>query len=188
MHKACVVAHQQVDSVDVVVASPQNNLISQVIFGGENVAEIPKNFGEKFPKLKIFWLYKSPISVVRNFTFKNMENLLDLRFVSNKITTIESYAFDGLVNVRTLRLSHNLIEVLVENIFAPMIELRDITLEDNKLRVLSPAVFQIPGGKLENVNLNSNVCISAYYYKKAFVIHFERMAKDIKEKCSRSEE
>lgn len=190
-HKACVVSDQQVDSKDVVVASPSYDFITWVTLSGENVVEIPKNFGEKFPKLEIFVAFGSSIAIVRNFTFANMNNLLELRLNSNKITTIESHAFDGLSNVRKLNLGHNLIEVLVENIFASMVNLEELYLNDNKIRILSPSLFEIPGGRLYKVRLHSNVCISSDYDKNTVKfgedINDEDLAGDIKNKCWTSE-
>lgn len=124
---------------------------------------LPKNIGEKFPELEIFYARRCVLSNVPNFVFKNMQKLERLHLEFNKIVTIESGAFHDLIEVKSLSVEHNLIETIHENLFATMKSLREINFQFNNIAVLSPMTFEIPGGVLGTLRLKGNVCLTKHY-------------------------
>lgn len=116
---------------------------------------------------------------MRNHDLKNMQNLQNLDLDFNRITSIDSDSFKDLVSLKMLSLSRNLIETLEFNIFASMVSLKSVYLGNNKIKILSSKTFEIPGGKLDYVDLESNVCINGLYHSEGW----DRLKTEIKEKC-----
>lgn len=161
--KTCRVS-QPIETEEYVLASPVNTTVEQFyVSENDKVKYLPKDIGDKFPSLKEFWALSCGLTVLRDHYFKNMANLLNLNLFGNKITTIEPAAFKDLVSLEKLWLENNLIETLDGRTFATMVNLKQLDLHQNKIRILSPTTFQITGGKLERVDLGSNVCINKWY-------------------------
>lgn len=143
--------------------------VEQVFFyNNGKVKYLPKNFGEKFPNLKDFWTKSCGLVIIRNFYFLNMRNLEYLVLSFNKIASIDSKAFKDLVNVKRLWLRSNLLQTLDRNLLDPMVKLELIDIVGNKISQLCSDTFFIPGGKLELVDLRTNVCIDKIWGSKAW--------------------
>lgn len=176
--------NQAIDSDDCVIESPIGNSI-EMFYATDNIQMkfLPRQIGEKLPKLKEFYAGNGALTVVRDFHFKNMQNLEYLFLHNNQITKIEATAFDSLVKVTYLRLTTNFIETLDEKLFIKMVNLLQLYLNDNKIKVLSPTTFRIPRNqKLRRVQLSGNVCIGADYGVK---IKLNQLEPHIRAKCTR---
>lgn len=92
-----------------------------------------------------------------------MKKLQTLNLSSNKIRTIEVNSFSDLINVEKLWIRNNMIETLDEKLFVSMTKLELLDLVNNKLKVFNPETFRIPDGKLELIDLQSNVCVNKIY-------------------------
>lgn len=161
--KTCLV-NQTIAIEEHVLASPFNKTIEEFdISDNRDVKYLPKNIGEKFPNLKEFFAISCGLTVVRDFYFKDMKNLQFLTMTFNKISIIESEAFRDLISLERLWINDNLIETFHNKLFATMVKLQELSVDNNKIKVLSPTTFQIPDGKLELINLESNDCIDGYY-------------------------
>lgn len=142
------------------------------------MASIPRQIGAKFPNLYDFQVYRSRITVVRSFFFEGMTKLEYMALSSFSSATIETGAFKDLISLKKLFLDCG-IETLEENVFATMINLEEIYLNNNQIKVLSPTTFNISGGKLRFVNLQSNFCIDKFYWLN----ELPRLEADIAAKC-----
>lgn len=161
--KTCLV-NQTIAIEEHILASPFNKTIEEFdISDNKNVKYLPKHIGEKFPNLKEFFAISCGLTIVRDFYFENMQNLQFLTMTFNKISTIESEAFRDLVRLERLWINDNLIETLHNKLFVSMMNLQELSVDNNKIKILGPTTFKIPGGKLELINLESNVCIDGYY-------------------------
>lgn len=177
----CEIFNQNISSEDYVLDSPLNENVIRFIFDENiNVKYLPKQVGEKFPNLKTYRSEKCGLTIVRNFNFKNMQNLELLLLRKNQIAKIEAGSFDDLTKVTHLQLDGNLIETLDENIFAKMIKVEKIALTSNKIKTLSPTTFNIPGAILNTVFLGENVCINEYYYEN---YNMNVLESDLRKKC-----
>lgn len=144
------------------------------------MASIPRDIGAKFPNLYEFQVYRSRITNVRNFFFKDMKKLLYLSLTSFIDATVESDAFKDLVSLKKLFLDCSVV-TLDRDIFATTINLEEIYLNNNKIKTLDPRTFKITGGRLRFVNLQANVCIDKLYWLNDFA----RLEADITAKCQR---
>lgn len=122
---------------------------------------------------------------MRDFYFKNMRKLQTLNLSTNRIKIVEKDSFKDLINAEKLWIRNNLIETLDGKIFASMIKLELLDLVNNKFKVLGPESFKIPGGKLELVDLQSNVCINKIYGSDKYGHkNMEQLEPDLRKNCT----
>lgn len=177
----CLV-NQAIDSEEYVLRSKLDSSVGQLeILDKSEVKFLPRQIGEKFPNLKIFAVKGCGLTVVRSHYLKALRNLRRLYLNKNKITTIEPNSFEDLINLEGLWLEDNLIETLDENILHTLVRLQWLNLEYNKIKFLSPTTFEIPGGKLTEVDLSENVCITGQYSSK----NWYKLTNDISRSCTR---
>lgn len=124
------------------------------------------------------------LTVLRDFYFKNMQNLRYLDLWANQISIFEPEAFKDLTNVEKLFLNHNAIETLDEKLFKTMTSLETLLLNSNKIKFLNPSTFTIPNGSLRGVDLMSNLCINGDYSINGLK-NLTSMIFDIDENCTR---
>lgn len=147
-----------------VLASHFNKTIEEFdISDNKYVKYLPKYIGEKFPNLKEFFAISCGLTLIRDFYFKDMKNLQFLTMTFNKISLIESKAFRDLISLERLWINDNLIETFHNKLFVKMVKLQELSVDNNNIKVLGATTFQIPGGTLELINLESNDCIDGYY-------------------------
>lgn len=163
-HLSTCVINQTISSDAYVLGSQLDPAVEQFFISkNEEVKFLPRHIGDKFPNVKTFRVYKSGITVLREFYFKNMRKLQYLYLDDNQIATIEPSAFRDLISLKKLELARNMIQSLDEQLFVTMVNLDRLNLDNNKIKFLRPTTFNIPGGKLRSVDLESNVCIDGYY-------------------------
>lgn len=105
---------------------------------------------------------------------------------SNKIISIEADSFKDLINVESLWIRNNMLETLNDKLFVTMVELDLLDLVYNKIKILSPETFKIPGGKLELIDLQANVCINKIYGADKYRHkNMEQLESDLETKCAR---
>lgn len=170
-----------IDSEGFVIKSDVDTSVEQIDFRrNRQIKFLPRNAGEKFPNLKELYARNCGLKVINDNYFKNMGNLIYFNMNRNKISSIQPDAFKDLTNVERIYLEHNQIETLDGKLFATMANLGYIYLTDNKINFLNPTTFKISGGKLREVHLESNTCISASY-----ITNLTRLEIDLNEKCAR---
>lgn len=177
----CIV-NQTIGSEDYFLGSKFNTSVERFqIQNNREVKYLPKQIGEKFPNLKVLWVLRCGLVVVRNHYFKSMANLRHLVLAQNQITSIEPDSFKDLARVRQLILVTNMLVTLDEKLFASMVELDALDMSNNKISVLSPATFRILGGKPKwYVNSSRNGCIDGYYSEG----DSDRLEADIRANCT----
>lgn len=175
--KTCAI-EQNIDNERYVIGTRDDPTVESFLIQNTSVTSIPRDIGAKFPNLYEFQVYRSLITVVRNFFFKDMTQLQYMSLSCFSPATIETGAFKDLVSLKKLFFDCRL-ETLDQNIFATMTNLEEIYLNNNQFKLLSPTTFKIPGGKLRYVNLQANVCIDKFYWLN----QFPRLEADIAAKC-----
>lgn len=152
--------NQTIDSEESVLGSDLDMTVRKFHMSDNREIEfLPKNIGEKFPKLIEFRTEGCGLTVLRGYYFEGMGNLEFLNLDRNKISTIEVDAFLDLIRVKLLNLNDNSIEVIGEKRFVTMVNLQEIFLNNNKIKFLSPRTLTIIGGQLRDVFLKGNACI-----------------------------
>lgn len=175
---------ENIASENFAIASPINTTVKIfTIWLNKETKYLPRHIGEKFPNLRVVSLRGCGLTVVRNHYFQDMQNLQYLTLTENRISAIDNGAFKDLVNLTELDLRYNLLETLDENIFATMKNLYELWLGFNKIKFLSFATFAVPFANLASVDMNGNVCISAWY-AKGFLRSFDLLESDLNESCS----
>lgn len=178
--KSCAISNP-IDSEDFVIKNEVDSTVEQIDYRrNKQIKYLLKNAGEKFPNLKELYARNCGLKVINEDSFKNMGNLIYFNLNRNKISSIQANAFNDLVKVERIYLEHNLIETLDGKLFATMVNLGYVYLTDNKINFLNPTTFKISGGKLREVHLVSNDCISASY-----ITNLTRLETDLNEKCTR---
>lgn len=178
--KTCSI-NQTIDSKDYVIGSPPNATIQLFNISYNNAAKhLPRNISDKFPNLHNLKASHCNLTVVAKFYFENMRKLQFLILNSNRIASIEVDSFKDLVDLKKLWLYHNLLETLDEKLFAITVKLEFIDLKGNKIKFLNPETLSIPGGKLERVDLTSNVCIDKVYTSS----NLGQLNTDLKTNCT----
>lgn len=160
---SCTV-YKTIDNEDYVMGVPINNTIG-IFYLADNkeTKYLPRLIAKTFPNLTTVYNTYLGLTVVRDYFFKGMGNLLLLDMRYNEIALIEEGAFKDLVSLNSLMLDHNMIETLDGQLFNTMVNLKTLTLDSNKIKFLNPTTFQIPGANLTFANLGSNVCINESY-------------------------
>lgn len=183
-YRTCSI-NETIDSDDYVIGSPFNATIEIFSVSDNKAAKhLPRNISEKFPFLKNIRAQNCDLTVVLKFNFKNMRNLRFLRLSSNKIRTIESGSFTDLINVERLWLRNNQLETIDEKLLVSMKKLELVDLVYNKIKFLSPETFKIPGGQLELIDLQVNVCINEIYGSDKYGReNLEQVEADLRKNC-----
>lgn len=129
----------------------------------KGVKYLPKSISGKLSSLGEVLAHNCSLSIIRDFYFRSMQEVLTLDLSYNMISTIEPGAFVDLINVGTLKLDGNRLETLDGQLFSALIKLAFIRLHRNRIKFLSPTTFKIPDGRLFQISLSSNVCIDKNY-------------------------
>lgn len=181
MLDSCMFNKQSVDSDDIVLGSPINATVKRFsIYQNEKVKFLPRLIGKKLPNLTEIHASFCGLKTVRDYFFKDMQNLEVLILSSNEISTIEPDAFRDLVYLKWLSLNYNFIQTIDKKIFATMVNLEDLDLKGNKIKFLTPITFEASGVKPFSVDLKENICIDKLYLPKEIA----SLDKDIKANCT----
>lgn len=176
------ITNQTIESENYVIGSPLNASVERFYISyNKEVKFMPRHIGKKFPNLKELRMTSCGLVVVRDYYFKNMANVQFLGVYDNNIESIKPDAFRYLISVKTLLLAKNKIETLDEKIFVTMVNLQELYVNHNRIKFLSPTTFNIPGGNLEKVYLEGNICIHRWYNSKIM----DQLEPDLRANCTR---
>lgn len=177
--KICAI-NQTIDNDQYNFGSYLDPTIESIHFRNNKATKsMPRKIGEKSPSLRRIEGNGCGLTIIRDFYFKNLQNLESLILNNNQIKTIEPSAFVDLIKLGELHLHFNQIETLDQKLFLATPRLGLLYLANNNIKFLSPSTLNIPA--LEIVHLGSNVCIDAMYFGSDDV---NRMKLDLKANCT----
>lgn len=144
-----------------------------------SVKFLPRYIGKTLPKLEELTSHHCNLSIIRSFYFENMLRVQFIDISFNEIAMIDKNSFKDLFAVKYMFVGNNKIKTLDRDLFRTMASLKNLDLAHNQINSLDPTMFEIPGGKLLEVNLLGNVCLNKTYELK----EFEDLEQDIISYC-----
>jgi Leucine-rich repeat (LRR) protein len=123
------------------------------------VAHLPENLFQQFPKLSTLSIRSSKIPIVRdNFFTSEFSQIKYLSLISDQIKMIEDQVFTHFINLVEIYLEKNEIQSISEKLFERNGQLKVIYLAFNKIKMIDSTVFKI-FSHLEYVGLHENECV-----------------------------
>ena len=165
---------------------------------------IPFGLSSVFPNLNKFDVQTTSLAYISKASFKGLNNLKSINFLSGEIEVIPGDTFSELIYLQTLNLRSNKIQKFEEETFSSLENLKFLYLHDNKIFMIQSKLLinnvnleiinlsnnnlRIIGSnlmtnliKLNNLNFEGNVCINKNY-KSGF--NKSEITREIKTKCS----
>lgn len=177
--ETCLIG-SKIDSDFIAVGSKVNaSVLSFSVSCESNVKFLPRYIGKTFPKLEELTSRHCSLSIIRSFYFENMLRVQFIDVSFNEITMIDKNSFKDLFSVKYMFVGNNKIKTLDRDLFRTMASLKNLDLAHNQINSLDPTIFEIPGGKLLEVNSLANVCLNKTYELK----EFEDLEQDIISYC-----
>lgn len=184
--------------------SKNNDVEVMYVTSNYQMDYIPFGLSSVFPNLNKFDVQTTSLAYISKDSFKGLNNLKSINFLSGEIEKIPGDTFSELIYLQTLNLRSNKIQKFEEETFSSLENLKFLYLHDNKIFMVQSKLLinnvnleiinfsnnnlRIIGSELmtnlnnlKNLNFEGNVCVNKNY-KNGF--NKLEITKEIMIKCS----